>query len=130
MNEYREEIRRKELEQQVQIRTEELTTTNEKLNSEILVREKISRQLKDGMQLLELTNRELEHFAYVASHDLQEPLRAISSFSQLLEKRYKDQLDEKANMYIGFIIEGSNRMKNLIMDLLQYSRLHRNETPH
>ncbi|WP_375561924.1 ATP-binding protein [Bernardetia sp. OM2101] len=130
MNEYREELRRKELEQQVQIRTEELTTTNEKLNTEIQTREKIAYQLKEGMRLLELTNKELEHFAYVASHDLQEPLRAISSFSQLLEKRYKGQLDEKADMYIGFIIEGSNRMKNLIMDLLQYSRLHRNETPH
>ncbi|WP_338814398.1 ATP-binding protein [Bernardetia sp. Wsw4-3y2] len=130
MNEYREELRRKELEQQVQIRTEELTTTNEKLNIEIQTREKIAKQLKDGMQLLELTNKELEHFAYVASHDLQEPLRAIASFSQLLEKRYKGQLDEKADMYIGFIIEGSNRMKSLIMDLLLYSRLHRNETPH
>ncbi len=129
MNEYREELRRKELEQQVQIRTEELTLINEKLNTEIQAREKIAYQLKDGMRLLELTNKELEHFAYVASHDLQEPLRAISSFSQLLEKRYKGQLDEKADMYIGFIIEGSNRMKNLIMDLLEYSRLHRNETP-
>ncbi len=130
MNEYREEIRRKELEQQVQIRTEELTSINEKLSSEITTRENISQQLKEGMQLLELTNKELEHFAYVASHDLQEPLRAIASFSQLLERRYKGQLDEKADMYIRFIIEGSNRMKSLIMDLLQYSRLHRNETPY
>ena len=130
MNEYREEMRRRELEQQVQIRTEELTTTNEKLNQEVKAREEISQQLKEGMQLLELTNKELEHFAYVASHDLQEPLRAIGSFSQLLEKRYKGKLDEKADMYIRFIIEGSVRMKNLIMDLLQYSRLHRNETPY
>lgn len=130
MNEYREELRRKELEQQVQIRTEELTTTNEKLINEISQREKIAFQLNEGMRQLELTNKELEHFAYVASHDLQEPLRAISSFSQLLEKRYKRKLDKKADMYIGFIIEGSNRMKSLIMDLLLYSRLHRNETPH
>lgn len=130
MNEYREELRRKELEQQVRIRTEELTTTNERLSVEVKAREEIAKQLKEGMQLLELTNKELEHFAYVASHDLQEPLRAISSFSQLLEKRYEGKLDEKANMYIRFIIEGSNRMKSLIMDLLEYSRLHRNETPH
>ncbi|WP_338762590.1 ATP-binding protein [Bernardetia sp. ABR2-2B] len=130
MNEYRWLLRREELEQQVQIRTEELTTTNEKLNNEVKVREQIARQLQEGMQLLELTNKELEHFAYVASHDLQEPLRAISSFSQLLAKRYEGKLDDKAKMYIKFIIEGSNRMKSLIMDLLEYSRLHRNETPH
>ncbi|WP_291725796.1 ATP-binding protein [Bernardetia sp.] len=130
MNEYREELRRKELEQQVRIRTEELTTINEKLGIEINAREEIAKKLKEGMQLLEVTNKELEHFAYVASHDLQEPLRAIASFSQLLEKRYEGQLDEKAAMYIRFIIEGAGRMKDLIMDLLEYSRLHRNETPH
>nr|HQV33603.1 ATP-binding protein [Calditrichia bacterium] len=69
------------------------------------------------------SNRELQQFAYVASHDLQEPLRMITSYSQLFAKRYQDQLDEKADRYITYIIEGGARMKNLLDTLLKYSRL-------
>ncbi len=72
---------------------------------------------------LEISNAELERFAYMVSHDLQEPLRMISSFLQLLEKKYGPQLDDKAREYITFAVNGSERMKRLIRDLLEYSRV-------
>lgn len=79
--------------------------------------------LEETVRKLENSNADLEQFAYVASHDLQEPLRMVSSFTQLLEKRYKGQLDEDADEYIDFIIDGAQRMKDLIDDLLAFSRL-------
>ncbi|NCT93909.1 MAG: PAS domain-containing protein, partial [Chitinophagaceae bacterium] len=71
---------------------------------------------------LAASNTELERFAYVASHDLQEPLRMVSSFLQLLEKQYNEKLDDKAREYIQFAVGGAERMKKLILDLLTYSR--------
>ncbi|HKH59282.1 MAG TPA: PAS domain S-box protein [Flavitalea sp.] len=71
---------------------------------------------------LSVSNKDLEQFAYVASHDLQEPLRMVSSFLQLLEKKYKDLLDETGKQYIHFAVGGAEQMKRLILDLLMYSR--------
>jgi len=82
-------------------------------------------QLKEQIQRLNVSNKELEQFAYVASHDLQEPLRKISSFGDLLRENYKDQIIGEGELYLNRILHSTTRMRDLITDLLNYSRVSR-----
>ncbi len=84
--------------------------------------QELNQLLKQHIQELEVTNEQLEQFAFIASHDLQEPLRMISSFLNQIERKYGDQLDAKAHQYIHFATDGAKRMKRIILDLLEYSR--------
>jgi PAS domain S-box-containing protein len=92
--------------------------------------ETLERRVAERTEELARSNEDLQQFAYVASHDLQEPLRMVNGFLQLLEERYKQQLDDKAREYIRYSAEGATRMSNLIHDLLEYSRVERKEGGH
>ena len=119
-----------ELEMRVEKRTRELKTTNELLKIELEERKRAEDELKKSeeklktlIEELKRSNEELQQFAYVSSHDLQEPLRTITSFTQLIERRYKDKLDSDADEFIEYIVDAAKRMQNLINDLLDYSRV-------
>ncbi|MBI2413059.1 MAG: response regulator [Deltaproteobacteria bacterium] len=111
------------LEELVKERTAELKRINEELTVEIdehmLARERLRKLTSD----LEKSNKELEQFAYMASHDLQEPLRAISGYMGLLKRRYAGKLDEKADEFIKFASEGADKMQRMISGLLTFSRI-------
>ncbi|MGB9202221.1 PAS domain S-box protein [Methanobacterium sp.] len=93
------------------------------ISTDITERKLLEEQMKITMEELKRSNDELERFAYVSSHDLQEPLRMVTLYSQLLEKRYKESLDDDAEDFIEYIVEGAQRMRQLIEDLLEYSRV-------
>jgi len=114
---------REHLEELVNQRADEIKQSNQKLRAEVAEREQAQSALAQHAQELERSNSSLEEFAYVVSHDLQEPLRAMTVFSQLLSQRYQQSLDDTAGSYINNIVEGGIRMQALIDGILDFSRI-------
>jgi len=114
---------RGQLEELVRQRTVELEVANAQLQKEIAERKIADENLRQTAAELARSNRDLEQFAYVASHDLQEPLRAVSGYIQLLQQRCADKLDEKSLQYMKGAVDGAARMQGLITDLLAFSRV-------
>lgn len=105
---------------------EEMMRVNAELEASMAER---TRELERSNRELARSNRELEQFAYVASHDLREPLRMVTSYTNLLARRYQGRLDARADEFIGYMLEGCERMRQLIHDVLEYSRVDRQHQP-
>ena len=118
---------RKKTENIVKKRTDRLTTINKILNVEIGDYEKAEIKLENLIEKLKNSNKELEQFAYITSHDLREPLRMITSFLELLKNEYGNDLDLEANKFIDYAVDGAQRMDAMIKDLLDYSRISNQE---
>ena len=103
--------------------TPQLVEVNKRLRAEISERQQTEHELAQKAEALTRSNADLEEFAYVISHDLQEPLRAMTAFSQLLEQRYRENLDASAKRYIKHIVDGGTRMKAMIDGILELSRI-------
>jgi light-regulated signal transduction histidine kinase (bacteriophytochrome) len=114
---------RDHLEELVKEHTVEFEDLNKQLKRELAERKRAEEKVKESLEELERSNTELEQFAYAASHDLQEPLRMVTSYAQLLEKRYKDKLDDDAKDFINYAVGGATRMQKMIDGLLLYSRI-------
>jgi DNA-binding response OmpR family regulator len=112
-----------ELERLVEERTVKLAMTAEQLKTEITERKRSQEQMERYAAELERSNKELERFAYVASHDLQEPLRTVTTHLRMLQRICKDKLSSDADEYITYAVDGANRMSKLIDNLLGYSRV-------
>ncbi len=108
---------------ELEARSIEIEKTNTLLRQEIVERTRAEETLQQQTHVLARTNRELQQFAYVATHDLREPLRKVRSYTELLERRYQGQLDERADKYINYIVGGATRMQTLITDLLAYLKV-------
>jgi signal transduction histidine kinase len=117
---------------EVELLANDVNAMREQIATDLAAVQDARRQVEEANRMLETqadeltrSNRDLEQFAYVASHDLQEPLRKVASFCQLLQRRYAGQLDERADQYIYYAVDGARRMQRLINDLLAFSRIGR-----
>ncbi|GAB2479357.1 sensor histidine kinase [Jatrophihabitans fulvus] len=109
--------------------SEDVESMRRRIATELARAESISAELRERGEELARSNEDLQQFAYVASHDLSEPLRKVANFCQLLERQYSEQLDDRARQYIFFAVDGAKRMQALITDLLALSRVGRTTEP-
>ncbi len=120
----------RQMESNIQERTAELTYKNQMLENEILERNRIEGKLNKALDELTKSNNELQRFAYICSHDLQEPARMVSSYSKLLALKIEGKLDGDAEKYLHFMHEGADRIQEMIKSILSYSRIESKENQH